>query len=66
MLNRFNLLVSDDSEVLVCSICNESSSYSFVSCEVSVMSGDVSGFKCKPKLHSCAPSEELMIPRLLK
>jgi len=44
----------------------EFSSYSFVSCEVSVMSDDASGFKCKLKPHGCALSEELMVLRMLK
>jgi hypothetical protein len=44
----------------------ESSSYNFVSCEVSVVSDDASGFKCKPKPHNCALSEELMVLRMLK
>jgi hypothetical protein len=44
----------------------KSVSYSFVSCEVSVTNEDASGFKCKPKPHSCELSQEMMALRMLK
>jgi hypothetical protein len=50
----------------VCIVCvTESSFYSFVLCEVSVMADGASLFKFKPKPHSGAPSEELMVVRML-